>query len=217
MPNSTAAVELNAWQPGDLNRMFERIVSLHSNNTSDMEYNTESRLVTILSHPGQNVNGMAAPWVVQIENFVTPDECDTLIQLGTQLGYQRSTGLNTTVGADGTYGNIVEDVRTSSNTWCLEECYWHSTTQTVLRRIEQITGIPDTNSEYLQLLHYDVGQFYKIHHDYIDFHLNRTQGVRLATVFLYLNDVEEGGGTNFPNLNVVRPLCNQPPNDSIDW
>jgi prolyl 4-hydroxylase len=26
------------------------------------------------------------------------------------------------------------------------------------------------------------------------------QGVRVLTVFLYLNDVEEGGGTNFPAL-----------------
>ncbi len=216
MSNGTAAVELNAWQHGDLNRMFERIVSSHSNNASDVEYDMEPRPVTVLSHPGQNVNGMAAPWVVLIDNFVTPDECDTLIQLGTQLGYQRSTGLNMTAGADGTYGNIVEDVRTSSNAWCLEECYWHPTTQTVLRRIEQMTRIPDTNSEYLQLLHYDVGQFYKIHHDYIDFHLNRTQGVRLATVFLYLNDVEEGGGTNFPELNVVSPLFHQPPSDDID-
>jgi hypothetical protein len=72
--------------------------------------------------------------------------------------------------------------------------------------------------------------FLEIHHDYIDFHLNRAQGVRILTVFLYLNDVEEGtnnfeavvcillhtdvaygfsrflfigGGTNFPLLDVV--------------
>ena len=31
-------------------------------------------------------------------------------------------------------------------------------------------------------------------------------GVRILTVFLYLNDVEEGGGTNFPLLNItVQP------------
>jgi hypothetical protein len=32
----------------------------------------------------------------------------------------------------------------------------------------------------------------EIHHDYIDHDLNRAQGVRILTVFLYLNNVEEG-------------------------
>jgi hypothetical protein len=42
------------------------------------------------------------------------------------------------------------------------------------------------------------------HHDYIEHDIERPQGVRILTVFLYLNDVEEGGGTNFPLLNTVR-------------
>lgn len=42
------------------------------------------------------------------------------------------------------------------------------------------------------------------HHDYIEYHLERAIGVRIVTVFMYLNDVDEGGGTHFPFLNVVR-------------
>jgi prolyl 4-hydroxylase len=42
------------------------------------------------------------------------------------------------------------------------------------------------------------------HHDYIEHDIERPQGVRILTVFLYLNDVEEGGGTNFPLLDTVR-------------
>jgi prolyl 4-hydroxylase len=85
----------------------------------------------------------------------------------------------------------------------LEECYDDALTKNVLTKIENLTGIPDANSEYLQLLKYEVGQFYNTHHDYIHFHLERAQGVRILTVFLYLNDVDEGGGTNFPQLNVT--------------
>jgi 2OG-Fe(II) oxygenase superfamily len=44
---------------------------------------------------------------------------------------------------------------------------------------------------------------YEEHHDYIDIDLERQQGVRILTVYLYLNDVEAGGGTNFPKLNVT--------------
>jgi len=31
----------------------------------------------------------------------------------------------------------------------------------------------------------------------------RISGSRILTVFLYLNDVEEGGGTNFPRLDLT--------------
>jgi prolyl 4-hydroxylase len=44
------------------------------------------------------------------------------------------------------------------------------------------------------------------HHDFIPFHSERSQGVRILTVFLYLNDVEEGGETHFSRLNItVQP------------
>ena len=40
-------------------------------------------------------------------------------------------------------------------------------TQKTLGKIEKLTGVPDANSEYLQLLKYEKGQFYRVHHDYI--------------------------------------------------
>lgn len=64
----------------------------------------------------------------------------------------------------------------------------------------ELTGIPETNSEHLQLLRYEVGQKYKVHHDYIPYHRNRQGGPRILTVYLYLNDVEEGGETNFNKI-----------------
>lgn len=43
------------------------------------------------------------------------------------------------------------------------------------------------------------------HHDWIDFQLNRPEGVRILTVFFYLNTVEAGGGTRFTKLNITVP------------
>jgi hypothetical protein len=40
-------------------------------------------------------------------------------------------------------------------------------TKSVNAKLENITGIPETNHEFLQLLRYEVGQFYQTHHDYI--------------------------------------------------
>lgn len=89
---------------------------------------------------------------------------------------------------------------------CEDACAEDPVAQNVVARIESVTGIPRNNSEHLQLLRYETGQFYNEHHDYIDFEKNRQQGVRLMTLYLYLNDVEEGGGTKFPVLDLeVKP------------
>ena len=44
---------------------------------------------------------------------------------------------------------------------------------------------------------------YGQHHDYIEYQQDRQCGVRIITVFLYLNDVEAGGGTDFPLLGLT--------------
>ena len=41
---------------------------------------------------------------------------------------------------------------------------------------------------------------YKEHNDYIDGDGSKLQGVRIYTLFTYLNDVPEGGGTRFTKL-----------------
>lgn len=41
------------------------------------------------------------------------------------------------------------------------------------------------------------------HHDYIEIDRMRYSGSRILTVFMYMNDVEAGGGTNFPDLNLT--------------
>ena len=51
------------------------------------------------------------------------------------------------------------------------------------------------------MLKYEEGQFYQTHNDYIDFQVDRPTGVRVLTFYIYLNDVEEGGGTNFPKAD----------------
>jgi prolyl 4-hydroxylase len=75
-----------------------------------------------------------------------------------------------------------------------------------MERIENITGIPEANSENLQILQYEKSQFYQTHNDYIGYQKERPCGVRVLTFYFYLADVEEGGGTNFPKLNMtVQP------------
>lgn len=176
------------WQQGDLDRMFQRI-------TTDSYY-VQTFQPTIWSKPPEG------PWVVTLENVATAEECQAMIEAGRVLGYERSKD----VGArkfDGTFDAAESKDRTSSNAWCVEECYRNEFHQRVLKVVENITGIPERNSEYWQLLKYEEGQFYRHHHDYVNFHTERSQGVRMLTVFLYLNTVEEGGGTRFTDLDIT--------------
>ena len=101
---------------------------------------------------------------------------------------------------DGSYDNRVSTGRTSHNAWCQRECLDDPVSKSVMSRIENVTGIPSTNYEHFQILRYEDGQKYDVHHDFISYHVERQCGPRILTFFLYLSDVEEGGGTRFPDL-----------------
>jgi prolyl 4-hydroxylase len=71
--------EPTALQPGDLNKLFEKIVQLE-------EYSP-----TVLSQPGVASEFVDhGPWVVTLDNFLTDAECDRLIELGGTQGYIES-------------------------------------------------------------------------------------------------------------------------------
>jgi prolyl 4-hydroxylase len=180
--------ETNIWkQPGDLSRMFKKIIT-------SPQY--QKYQVQVLSKPPEG------PYVVALDGFLSLEEAQRLIELGGQRGYLQSMDVGEK-RPDGTFEDYQNPLRTSTNAWCLEECHEDEATRTILARIEELTGVPDDYSEYLQLLKYEVGQKYGKHHDYIPHLVDRPEGVRIATVFIYLNDVEGGGGTNFPILNLT--------------
>ena len=217
---------LKAWYKGDLNAMFESIVS---NPAFHSEYD-----IKVLSRPdyaegdsAETVDYILGPWILTLDNFLSPAEAERLIELGQNMGYERSTDVGA-IEPDGSVQRNLSTGRTSTNAWCLsEECVHDPVANAVYDRMEHLTGIPRANSEAMQLLRYTEGQFYNVHHDYIPLDKTRTQGVRILTIFLYLNDLPDehsGGGTNFDRLNVtVNPkvgralvwpsTLNEAPND----
>lgn len=89
-------------------------------------------------------------------------------------------------------------VRTSSGTFLKRGR--DKVIRTIEKRIADFTFIPVENGEGLQILHYEVGQKYEPHFDYfLDEFNTKNGGQRIATVLMYLSDVEEGGETVFPS------------------
>ncbi|HZX72600.1 MAG TPA: 2OG-Fe(II) oxygenase [Rhodanobacter sp.] len=83
----------------------------------------------------------------------------------------------------------------------------------LIRQIEQrlagLLGVPASHGEGLQILHYRPGQEYEPHFDWFDPELpgfeniTRAGGQRIASVVMYLNTPEQGGGTAFPELSLT--------------
>jgi prolyl 4-hydroxylase len=200
------------WKPGDLNTLFENIVDNADGKGEYEKFNPKALSRPKMSRNGTQVEGVEVdgPWIVLLENFVSEEEADRLVEIGKQQGYERSADVGKEK-PDGSHDSLVSEARTSHNTWCQEKsCYEDPMVKPVIERIAEVSKTGVQNSEYLQLLQYEPSQYYKQHHDYIGHHRDMPCGVRILTLFIYLNDVEEGGGTSFPLVNDGKGIIVQP-------
>jgi len=94
--------------------------------------------------------------------------------------------------------------RTSSNCWVKHN--YSNITMAVAKRISELIQMPVENAESFQVLHYASTQEYQPHMDTFDSNTEMGKsylgksGQRLITVLGYLNNVDEGGETEFPNI-----------------
>ena len=140
------------------------------------------------------------PWIEQLSwspraqvyhNFLTPEECDHLIALA------RDEMSVASVVDKKTGASRPSDVRTSTGH------FLRRAEDEVVRRIEEriaaFAMIPADHGEGMQILRYEPGQKYDPHFDYFQDDENvKHGGQRVATVLMYLSDVERGGETVFP-------------------
>jgi len=214
--------------PGSLNAMFERIVKEAPGNQTEQSQIDAAEgkigpdgitpIYTVQVHrrpthdsPPPNDDGTiptnaqqdkeGEPWVITFDNFLSDEECDHLIQLGYKNKYERSKDVGSKT-ADGSFTAIESQGRTSANAWCDSKsgCREEPIAKRVMDRLSTTLNIPTGNMEDFQMLKYQVGEFYRTHHDYIGHQKDRKCGPRILTFFLYLSDVDEAGGTSFPQL-----------------
>lgn len=142
------------------------------------------------------------PDLIVFDNVLTPEECQALIE------YSRAKIRPSNVVDRDSGENVAHSARTSSG------CTFRKGETDLLMTIENfvcsLIKWPYVNSEGFQVLNYQVGQEYKAHHDYFDPNSpsgkkiqESVAGNRNATFLIYLNDVEEGGGTDFPDLQTT--------------
>jgi prolyl 4-hydroxylase len=147
------------------------------------------------------LNVMENPRIVVLGNLLSDEECDALIELA-KPRLARSLTVATKTG-----GEEVNDDRTSNG------MFFQRGEHEVVRRLEsrlaRLLDWPEENGEGLQILHYRPGAEYKPHYDYFDPvepgtpTILKRGGQRVATIVMYLAEPEQGGGTTFPDVNLV--------------
>ena len=141
--------------------------------------------------------------VYTYDNLVTADECDQLIEKIEQ-------NLSPSTVANKDEENCVSSYRTSRSA---NLYYFHDDLYLAVdKRITDIMGLYPFLGESMQSQKYEIGQYYKEHHDFFypltkEYETYCTwMGQRTWTAMLYLNDVEEGGETYFKHLKLnVKP------------
>lgn len=141
-----------------------------------------------------------SPQLRVLDGMLDPDECDGLIALA-----RPRTARVLTVDTQGR--QQVDPRRTSAG------MFFRIGEEPLVARIEariaSLLDIPVSHGEGLQVLHYLPGQEYRPHHDWFDpgqpgySAITAHGGQRIATVLMYLNTPEAGGGTAFPALGLT--------------
>ncbi|MEV6139431.1 2OG-Fe(II) oxygenase [Nocardia sp. NPDC051990] len=140
------------------------------------------------------------PQLILFGNVLSAEECDQVIELA-EGKLQRSTIVDPDTGRP-------EIIRNRSS----ESTYFQLSETPLIdrldRRISALMNWPLENGEGLQILRYGVGGEYRPHFDYFPpdqpgnaAHIARG-GQRTATLVVYLNDVEGGGDTLFPEAGI---------------
>ncbi len=139
---------------------------------------------------------LSSPEVVLLENVLSDEECDLLIELALNKGLSRSLVLGNLDG-----NSIEHDGRTSTSIFFQRS--ENPFVCSIERRLSYLTNWPITKGEGLQVVCYAEGQQYAPHFDWFNPDAPSAKktlargGQRLSTTVIYLKCPNLGGSTAF--------------------
>jgi prolyl 4-hydroxylase len=140
------------------------------------------------------------PVVAVLDGVLSIEECDELVRRSADKMH-RSTTVDPQTGKH----EVIADRSSEGTFFALNADPFISR---IDHRVAEIMNWPVDHGEGLQVLHYGTGGEYKPHFDYfppedLGSHVQMTiGGQRVSTLVMYLNDVEEGGTTIFPEVGL---------------
>jgi len=142
------------------------------------------------------------PQVHSAPGLLSAELCDALIARGRPL-LRAARIYNELQG-----GNTTGDIRRCSSAPLFRYTDMDLVTEAISNRVCALAGLPAANAEAMQVLHYQVGEYFAPHVDFLDPGFEghaatlKNNGQRVTTVLVYLNDDLEGGETEFLRLGL---------------
>lgn len=137
------------------------------------------------------------PLIFTIDNFLSDEECETVIEISKNKNFSRAYVL------DDNNGSVINKIRTN---------YYNSINnnediliQYIVDKVSSTIKFPSINAEPIEFVRYYKNQEFKHHFDaFKQPYLSKNQ--RILTALVYLNNVEKGGETEFKNINLkIKP------------
>lgn len=135
------------------------------------------------------------------DNFLTDSECEYIINLSQPISKPSGLGV-------ASEDSIIDYGRTSRSS----EFHIYPNDEVlngIRKKASEILKVPESHFEFFQCVRYEPGQEYQNHYDTFDETNERGKkeieesGQRKYTMLAYLNDDFEGGGTYFPNVDIL--------------
>jgi prolyl 4-hydroxylase len=143
----------------------------------------------------------SAPRIATVKGYLSDPMCDWLIRLG-------KPHLKRAEIFDGDTGSVRYDSGRDNDAAMLELGQVDTVLGFVRSRIAALADVPVPALETTQVLHYEVGQQFAAHFDFLDVSNPgdardvEQRGQRAMTVLIYLNEDYEGGETAFPDAGM---------------
>nr|CAH0108384.1 unnamed protein product [Daphnia galeata] len=196
-PSGTAGIPADHWNN------YEKLCRGEKLMDPKIEARLRCRYVTnnvpfFLIQPIKMELASLKPRLFIYHNVVTDEEIETAKKLA-QPRLQRSTVQNSLTGAsEPTKFRIAKAAFLQNNE--------HEHIFKMTRRVGDITGLDMATAEDLQVCNYGIGGHYEPHYDYArkgEVQKDFGWGNRIATWLYYMSDVEAGGATVFPKINLA--------------
>lgn len=173
----------------------------------DLLKQKEDKTIHVITEPAKDKDLVEAndPYIFQIDEILTPEECDELIEMGNTVGWTNST-VNKFDNFNGKHGYQMPQ-RKSETAKCDASGACAEKFDSIILKLSALLEVPSSHFEIPQIDLYSPGGYYTAHHDFRKHDEYKPAGPRVLSIYLILSEASSGGSIGFPDMDflLIKP------------